>query len=107
VRSILISAVAVLVLGVASAQAQNITEKQVIVHYGDLDVTTADGAQILVKRVSIASAEVCGYRPMNGDISALEAFKSCSEAAEGRAIKSLPFDLSARVNGKLETVASR
>jgi UrcA family protein len=105
VRNIFISAVAVLVLGAASAQAG--TEKEVIVNYGDLDVATADGAQILYKRVQIASAEVCGYKPAISDISEMKAFKTCSDAAEARAVKTLPFDLSARIENKAEVVAAR
>ncbi|HUO92220.1 MAG TPA: UrcA family protein [Rhizomicrobium sp.] len=106
-RNILISAVAVLVLGHASAQAQSATENQVIVNYGDLDVATADGAQILVKRVEIASAEVCGYQPSLMDISALQAFRACSAAAETRAIKTLPVEVSQHISGIVETVAER
>ena len=106
-RNILISAVAALVLGNVSAQAQGAMEKQVVVHYGDLDVKTQDGATALVKRVEIASAEVCGYKPSIMDISATHAFQMCSEAAEARAIKTLPFDVTARMNGTPETLAAR
>ncbi len=104
-RNIIISAVAVLVLGAASAQAG--TENAVVVYYGDLNVSTSEGAQVLYTRVQIASAEVCGYQPTISDISAMQAFKACSGAAEARAIKTLPFNLSDRLEGKAETVASR
>ena len=104
-RNIIISAVAVLVLGAASAQAG--TDKEVVVHYGDLNVTTSDGAQVLYTRVQIASAEVCGYQPAISDISAMQAFKACSTAAQARAIKTLPFDLSARIENNAEVVAAR
>ena len=102
-RNIFISAVAVLVLGAASAQAGT----EVVVNYGDLNVSTSEGAQILFTRVQTASAEVCGYQPTISDISAMQAFKACSGAAEARAIKTLPFNLSDRMEGKAETVASR
>jgi UrcA family protein len=105
VRNIFISAVAVLVLGTMSAQAG--TQKEVVVHYDDLNVATQDGAQVLFTRVQIASAEVCGYQPALSNISAMQAFKACSDAAQARAIKMLPFDLSARIDSKIETVASR
>jgi UrcA family protein len=105
VRNIVISAVAVLVLGAASAQAG--TEKQVVVYYGDLNVKTVDGAQVLQTRVQVASAEVCGYQPANADIAATQAFKACSAAAEARALKTLPFALSARIENKAELVAAR
>ena len=104
-RNIITSAVAVLILGVASAQAG--TEREVVVPYGDLNVTTSNGAQLLYARVQTASAEVCGYKPAISDISALKVFQACSAAAEARAIKTLPFDLSARIEIKTETVAAR
>ena len=106
-RTIIISAVAVLVLGAASAQAHSVMEKEVVVYYDDLNVATPDGAQALYARVQIAAAEVCGYQPAISNISATQAFKACSETAEARAIKTLPFDLSERMNGATETVASR
>lgn len=104
-RNIITSAVAVLVLGVASAQAG--TEREVVVPYGDLNVATPDGAKALYTRVQFASAEVCGYQPAISDMSAMQAFKACSAAAEARALKTLPFDLSARIESKVETVAAR
>jgi UrcA family protein len=107
VRNIIISAVAVLALGAASAQAHSVTDKEVVVYYDDLNVATPDGAQVLYTRVQIASAEVCGYRPASGDISAMQAFKTCSDAAQARAIKTLPFNLSERMTGAAEIVASR
>ena len=104
-RNIITTAVAVLVLGVASAQAG--TEREIVVPYNDLNVATSSGAQLLYARVQIASAEICGYKPIISDISAMQVFKACSSAAEARAIKTLPFDLSARIENKVETVATR
>ena len=104
-RNVVISAVAVLVLGAVSAQAG--TEKEVVVYYGDLNVATPDGAQVLQTRVQVASAEVCGYKPANADIAATQAFKACSGAAEARALKTLPFNLAARIENKDEVVATR
>ena len=81
--------------------------KEVVVHYGDLNVTTSDGAQVLYTREQPASAEICGYQPAISDISAMQAFKACRRAARARAIKTLPFDLSARIENKAESVAAR
>jgi UrcA family protein len=108
VRSIIISAAAVFVLGAASAGAQEFNgERQVVVHYGDLDVASQKGAVALYARIASASAEVCGYAPANSDLAARKSFKKCSEAAEARAVKALPFDLAARMNTKGETLAAR
>jgi UrcA family protein len=107
VRNIIISAVAVLALSAASVQARSLMDNEVVVHYGDLNVATPDGAKALYTRVQIASAEICGYQPSHADIAATQVFKACSVAAQARAIKMLPFDLSARIESKVETVASR
>jgi len=108
VRNIITSAVAVLVLGAASAHAQSDnSDRQVVVNYADLNVASQDGAKALYARVNFASAEVCGYEPAITDIAATQVFRSCSEAARARAIKALPFDLSERMGEKNETLASR
>jgi UrcA family protein len=108
VRSIIISAAALFVLGGAPAGAQEFNgERQVVVHYGDLDVASQKGAVTLYQRIAVASAEVCGYAPANSDLAARKIFKACNEDAEARALKALPFDLAARMNTKSETLAAR
>ena len=107
-RNIIISAVAVLVLGAASAHAQgDVSERQVVVNYGDINVASQDGAKALYTRVNFASAEVCGYEPIIGDIAASQAFKACTQAARERAVKTLPFDLAERMGDKNQTLADK
>jgi UrcA family protein len=73
-------------LGVAQAATPAAGVPQVAVSYGDLDVSTADGARELYKRLARAAKEVCPYRDARA-LSEVEANQRCRDAAIARAVR--------------------
>ena len=60
----------------------------VVVRYGDLDLSTTDGANVLYQRISVAARQVCPFE----DSRALVADgknRACREAAIERAVNAV------------------
>jgi UrcA family protein len=75
-------------LGVAAAAAPADDVPTVVVRYGDLDLSTPEGAQTLYKRISSAARQVCPA----GDPRTLVRFdygRRCRAAAIARAVSSV------------------
>ena len=72
------AAVAVALTSIAAAPA--VAQDTVAVHYGDLDLTTATGVQILDQRLEAGVNTVCD-RPDIRDLKSMVAFEQCKDAA--------------------------
>ena len=83
-------------LGVAQAAAPANDVPSVVVSFGDLDLSTTDGANALYKRISAAAHKVC---PFEDSVHPLEVAlnNSCRSAAIARAVGKVN-------NAKLATV---
>jgi len=72
-------------LGVAhAAPAQD--APQVVVSYGDLDLSSSEGARELYKRIAFAAGEVCPYANAR-EIGQIALNRSCRNAAISRAVR--------------------
>lgn len=58
---------------------------QVVVSYGDLDLSSSDGVRELYKRISAAATEVCPY-PNARELGQAMVNRSCRDAAIARAV---------------------
>ncbi len=83
-------------------------ERQVVVHYEDINAKQTMGAQMLFARIDAASREVCGPAPDMRQLGLWQAYTACRRAAVDRAVASLPFNLMAALHGgPQEALASR
>jgi UrcA family protein len=75
---------------VGAAQAATSTEAvpTVVVRYGDLDLATSDGAQVLYQRISVAARQVCPVENSRA-VSQIGKNRACREAAIERAVNAV------------------
>ncbi|HEV7691864.1 MAG TPA: UrcA family protein [Hyphomonadaceae bacterium] len=89
--AILVSALAlapvVAVFGAMTATAQQPVQKQLIVEYGDLDLSKEAGVRTLMSRLENASEKVCGHRPMTHAYAQFPGYTACREAAVADAMR--------------------
>lgn len=90
---------------ISPGYAQRAKPVQLEVHFGDLDVTHADGAEILLGRLKVASRHVCGGTPYIGELTARRYFDTCFNQAMDGAIASIHAPLVAQLYGRPELVA--
>jgi len=72
------AAIAVTLSSLAAAPA--VAQDAVTVHYGDLDLTTATGVQVLDQRLAAAVKAVCD-RPDIRDLKSMVAYEQCKDSA--------------------------
>lgn len=71
---------------VATAQAEP-AQREVVVRYGDLDLTREEGAQALLHRLEHAVEQVCSVRNTSfRDRRAVRAARACAEETMSRAL---------------------
>ena len=80
-----LAAASLSLFAVAPAAAQ---EVQAIVHFGDLDVTSAAGAEVLNSRLLGTIESVC-ERPDMRNLKAMVAWEACKDAAMSSALEQL------------------
>lgn len=80
-----LAAASLTLLAVAPAAAQ---EVQATVHYGDLDISSAAGAEVLNARLLGTVKSVC-ERPDIRDLKAVAAWEACKDAAMSSALEQL------------------
>ncbi|MDB5739266.1 MAG: hypothetical protein JWP16_306 [Alphaproteobacteria bacterium] len=68
------AAFAVLMATPVAAQA---AAYQVVVHYGDLKLSNAAGAQSLLSRLKAAARQACGGTPVRGELRNMIAYQGC------------------------------
>src|SRR5438270_13866162 len=75
---------------VGAAQAATSTDAvpSIVVHYGDLDVSTTDGASALYQRISVAARQVCPVE-VTKVLSQIGKNRACREAAIERAVNAV------------------
>jgi UrcA family protein len=63
-----------------------VNERQVVVHYDDLNVSNKPGAQALLYRLSGATTEACGGMPDISNLPEIRAFRACKRDSMDRAV---------------------
>lgn len=85
-------AVGAVILAVGSmtgvAQAQTAASPATTVSYADLDLSTADGARVLLKRINAAAKEACGPAPVMSPLTPVAAtlHERCIAQAADKAV---------------------
>ncbi len=85
-------AVGAVILAVGSmtgvAQAQTAASPATTVSYADLDLSTPDGARVLLKRINTAAKEACGPAPVMSPLTPIAAtlHERCIEQAADKAV---------------------
>lgn len=70
------------ILAIAGAKAGPTgNPPQLVVSYGDLDLTSPEGAQVLLARLRLASTAVCGGVPDGRELDRVSLYKRCSRKA--------------------------
>jgi UrcA family protein len=101
--ALIAAAAAAFVAPAAHATADSGTTFVVRVRYGDLDVRTHAGAQVLMQRIAKAAAEVCGGAPDSVMHDDRVRFDRCRAEAYGRAVMQLdPVILTAGADDPLQ-----
>lgn len=80
-----LAAASLSLLAVAPAAAE---EVQITVHYGDLDIASPEGAQVLASRLQNAAERAC-IRPAMRDLKSFAAWGECKDAAFAAAVAQL------------------
>jgi UrcA family protein len=85
----------------------NVTVSDVVVAYGDLDLSKESGAEILFARIKRAAGKACGWQPDIRELAAMAQFDACRKQAMDTAITRIGAPkLSALYGRTLEEVAS-
>jgi len=87
--SVLMTATLIASSGVARAQPGSSGGEpvpSVTVRYADLDIDRAAGAEILLRRISLAATRVCGGEPDARAWGPTVAFTACRDATVARAV---------------------
>jgi UrcA family protein len=85
--SMLALAPVIAVFGAMTAAAQQPLQKQLIVEYGDLDLSKEAGVRTLTSRLESAAHKVCGRRPMVHAYGQFPGYTACREAAIADAMR--------------------
>jgi UrcA family protein len=80
-----LAAASLSLLAVAPAAAEEI---RIAVHFGDLDVASAEGAEVLHQRLQAGIATACA-RPDMRNLKAMVAWEECKDAAMSSALTQL------------------
>ena len=74
---------------VAEDVRQVVHDRQVVVHYDDLNVSNKPGAQALLYRLAGATTEACGGMPDFMNVAQMVAYRACKRDAMDRAVASV------------------
>ena len=85
------------------------TVPSVSVKYGDLNLGSPAGAQVLLKRIEAAANTACGGAPDIRELSQLASFEACRRSAVARAVVAVdsPMLTAMAHRGSPATVAAR
>ena len=75
-------------VGAAQAATSADAVPTIVVRYGDLDLSTTDGARVLYQRISVAARQVCPYE-VTKVLSQIGKNRACREAAIERAVSAV------------------
>jgi UrcA family protein len=76
-------------VGMAGAQAGPTGEPQLVVSYGDLDLSGKFGARVLISRLDVAASQVCGGAPVMRDLERTALYRACKHQAMDNAVASV------------------
>ena len=79
--------IAALLAGAPAAFAEKPVAANTTVTYADLDLSRRAGVETLLQRISAASQDVCGKRPMSVRWGQLDRYLDCREAAMTSAVR--------------------
>jgi UrcA family protein len=83
----------VLIAAPVSAQPTIGAQRQVVVHFGDLDVTREEGARILLSRLEGAARLACGAASNSRDLTMVPLYRSCLQDTMERAVADVRLPL--------------
>lgn len=75
-------------VGAAQAATSDDAVPTIVVRYGDLDLSTTDGARVLYQRISVAAHQVCPFEYSRA-VSQIGKNRACREAAIERAVNAV------------------
>jgi UrcA family protein len=75
-------------VGAAQAATSEDAVPRIVVRYGDLDLSTTDGARVLYQRISVAAHQVCPFEHSRA-VSQIGKNRACREAAIERAVNAV------------------
>jgi UrcA family protein len=75
-------------VGAAQAATSEDAVPTIVVRYGDLDLSTTDGASVLYQRISVAARQVCQLE-FSRAVSQIGKSRACREAAIERAVNAV------------------
>jgi UrcA family protein len=83
----------VLIAAPVFAQPAIGTQRQVVVHFGDLDVTREEGARILLSRLEGATRVACGAASDSRDLTMVPIYRACLQDTMERAVADVHLPL--------------
>ncbi|MCA3712799.1 MAG: UrcA family protein [Phenylobacterium sp.] len=87
--SLALIAISLIALSGASASAQpNPDEVAIKVSYNGLDINTASGAKVLLRRIEQAATAVCGGEPANR-LDRMKTFRPCTKEVVNRTVSKI------------------
>lgn len=75
-------------VGAAQAATSEDAVPTIVVRYGDLDLSTTEGARVLYQRISVAAHQVCPFENSRV-VSQIGKNRACREAAIQRAVNTV------------------
>ena len=75
-------------VGATQAATSQDTVPTIVVSYGDLDLSTTDGANVLYQRIAVAARQVCQFE-FSRAVSQVGKDRACREAAIERAVNAV------------------
>ena len=87
-RAIFLTTFAVFSLSAAAGNTQTLVPagKQIAVNYSDLNISSPNGAQALIKRLLAAASQACGPAPDRRQFAYYHAYQDCVEDALSRSV---------------------
>jgi len=83
------------------------TVPSVLVKYGDLNVSSPAGAQVLLKRIEAAANTACGGAPDIRQLNQRASFEACRRSAVARAVVAVDSPMLTAHGGSAASFAAR
>jgi UrcA family protein len=90
------------------ASAQTAPQSSHTVTYGDLDLSTADGARTLLRRIDLAAKRICGPEPVPSQLQPrlMAYYRDCISASTDTAVARVGAPALLAVHQKIQSPAS-
>ena len=93
------SILALAALPATSVSAQDVQTVSAIVQYGDLNLSSREGAKAMYQRIKSTARKLCGDEPDIGDIGAMGGWRTCVSDAVNDAVGRLDSPMVTAFNG--------